>query len=118
MQRRTILLALVGAVLLLYVAQHTSIVLYERYESDWIFTPSHYLGGLSVGLALLYAASGLRLRLPIFLCLGPVLFVGVAWEIWEYAMGFDIHLVDTLNDLLADFLGGLSAYWFVQKDNA
>lgn len=113
MQRRNILFALVAAAAALYIAQSVGIALYEYREIEWIFTPSHFLGGMCVGLALLYMYKGLSMRLTLGACIAGVLLVGLCWEIYEYALGTDLGFVDTISDIIADMLGGYAAYMLV-----
>lgn len=113
MRRRNILFALFAAAAALYVAQSVGIALYQHREIEWLFTPSHFLGGMCVGLALLYMYRGFSMHLTLAACITGVLLVGLCWEIFEYALGFDLGVIDTISDIIADMLGAYAAYVLV-----
>ncbi len=95
----------------------------------WLDIPMHILGGLWIGLTVLsiyYRKSkrGKKDHLPLFvytLTIATVLFIGIAWEIYEFAVdrvvaAFGISLGDSLKDLVDDLLGGvLAAFIFVRR---
>ncbi len=98
---------------------------------QWYFdTGNHYfhiLGGLFIGLLATsyYRNEFAKLPQPLrFFCiLAIVMAVGVLWEFHEYAIGqlFGVplqgDLVDTIQDLLMDTLGGIMAGLFWMKSN-
>lgn len=86
----------------------------------------HFLGGLFVGLALIwvYLFSGIlsesektpEIKIsPLYIVLG-VLLVGLLWEAFEYLIGVfatEKMFPDTIFDLFADVAGGLTAYTYL-----
>ncbi len=86
----------------------------------WLDMPMHVISGMWValmGLTLYYrgARPVLKTRSTEFViafALATVLIVGLAWEVYEFAIGHMIAntvdgLRDTLSDLCDDFIGGL-----------
>lgn len=110
MHRTAALLLLCGASAALYLAQSAGIVFYERYALEIVFAPSHFLGGLCVGLAAVYASHVYGHRLLLWQCLLAVLCVGIGWEVWEYSWAQPIPAWDTALDIVMDLLGGYVAY--------
>ena len=83
----------------------------------WLDIPMHALGGAVVALGFLtcwarYARGDFRRGL--FVTLGAVMTVGLAWEVFEYATmiaGTEPGYVgDTILDLAMDFLGACAGY--------
>ncbi len=89
---------------------------------DWFDLVTHFLGGLWVGLAVLwfwyrsgYARAMARptgFRVPFELSLSAALGVGVLWELYEYGIWVfshygvpDAFMLDALGDLGMDLLG-------------
>ncbi|KND46986.1 MAG: putative membrane protein (4 TMH) [Parcubacteria bacterium C7867-004] len=82
--------------------------LYWRYT--WFDIVMHFLGGLTIGLALV-ALIGSRFRPVWFLVL--MIAVAVGWEVFEALVGIPREAnfkLDTALDLLMDTLGALLAY--------
>ncbi len=115
MSRKSVLIAFSISALLLSGLQAGGMALFEIYPTEWIFTPMHVFGGLIVGFFVLYLGAGLDIRVTRNLVLAAILVVGVAWEIMEYAVGFELTVIDTSTDLVADVAGALLAYWFVTR---
>ncbi len=115
MHRRRILLALVVAAAVLYAAQLIGISFFEQKEANWYFTPAHIIGGVCAALAYMYAVESLALRPALLHCLAAVLFVGVSWEIWEYATVPGLQSLDTASDIVADLVGGYVTFKVVYR---
>lgn len=115
MSRRGIIFSLLVVASLLYITQMIGIRVYETREVEWLFTPSHFFGGMTIGLIILYLARGFSIEATLVQCLFAVLTIGIAWEVWEYVMHFGIQPVDTISDIVADLLGGYSAYALVHR---
>lgn len=92
--------------------------LYWRYS--WLDMPMHFLGGLCValGFAILpffHITLAPRYRTLLYYLLF-VLFVGIMWEIFEYANGISLAsaherlLTDTGMDIILDLCGGYFGY--------
>lgn len=100
--------------------------LYLYWTTDWFDIPMHFLGGLLVGLVVIFICyvSG-YVRMPtmhrgvmIAVILGGVLLVGVAWEVWEIFVGFTdmaTDQVDTILDLIMDTIGGIVAIVYTKS---
>lgn len=90
--------------------------LYWRYL--WLDIPMHVLGGVTVALGVFFLSCVwnrvrercLRLA-PVLVC---VLFVGLAWEVYEYIIGIPLiethYTTDLITDLVMDILGGAIGY--------
>lgn len=82
-----------------------------------LYAPAHFLGGISVGIFVLYACSvaGWRPRLPYIVV--AVVAVGTAWELWEYGLGlteYPADSIDALSDYVMDISGAVLAYRFLR----
>lgn len=82
----------------------------------------HFLGGFWIGLALFYFLDIRDFNLKIFLkILFGVLLIGIFWEIFEifvnnlYFAKYPFDIIDTIEDVFFDLLGGLCAIWYFQK---
>ena len=92
------------------------------YSSIWWFDmPMHFLGGVWVGLILIYLfrVHGLSNKTILGLLLG-VLLVGVGWEFFEFAFvnpiaGNPFNTLDTLSDIFFDLAGGAFALLYFLK---
>ncbi len=93
------------------------------YSSVWYFDmPMHFLGGLWVGLALVYIFSPKQKNFTAFLkILALVLFIGVGWEVFEFIFNNVIaqnsfNVLDTVSDIFFDCAGGTLAvlYYFLR----
>lgn len=115
MHRRRILLALIVAAATLYAAQLIGIAFFEQKEANWYFTPAHVIGGVCAALAYMYVVEGFALRPTLLHCLVTVLIVGVSWEIWEYATVPALQSLDTASDIVADLVGGYTAFKVVYR---
>jgi hypothetical protein len=116
------LFVLIWAIALLHVAAEYY-YLYWMYR--WFDIPMHFLGGLWVGLAMLWVCfrSGYvpperaaRYRPFVVAVVGGML-IGLVWELYEYVVwvvsgkGLPLDYVpDSLLDLVMDFLGTLVAH--------
>lgn len=83
----------------------------------WLDIPMHFLGGATVALG--YQSRFLVHRFERYLSfgfgatLGAVLFVGGAWEVYEYLVDpiLTEFGIDTVVDLIMDVLGGVAGYF-------
>ncbi len=75
--------------------------------------PMHFMGGLFLGLALLWIFRVKMLSLKsAFYIIGGVIFIGLLWEVYEvivnnYFAQNPFDLIDTLSDLFFDSFGGI-----------
>ncbi|MDP3735519.1 MAG: hypothetical protein Q8R39_03780 [bacterium] len=81
------------------------------WEYAWLDLLMHFLGGVIVALLVRWGSErvwGVRFSLATVIL--AVLFVGIAWEVFEYALGLievprDVYIKDTAVDLILDMLG-------------
>jgi hypothetical protein len=106
---------------------HVIAIAFNLYDKvQWIDSPMHFLGGVSVGLMgvgilFLYGEKNPKSSIPLFIkvifVLGVVALVGIAWEWYEYLLDHVVFtreliglsqpsIADTLLDLFFDLLGG------------
>jgi hypothetical protein len=95
----------------------------EFYWSYWWYDiPMHLLGGIVV--ALVYA--WLQMSFPKIpqvswkSILVAIIFVGVAWEVWELFVGDTVlsddgYFLDTIKDLFDDIIGAFITYFIINK---
>lgn len=105
----------------------------------WIDIVLHVLGGAWIALLFFYVKNIYAPRMsevapvPLYfmVVVGMVMFVGVAWEWFEYAFDFfffyserflfraQLGLTDTMGDLAADFIGGaVAALYIIVRERA
>lgn len=92
------------------------------YSSIWYFDmPMHFLGGLWLGLALLwfFKIKDISLKSIFYLILG-VLLIGVLWEVFEVIIdeiitGNLFNTSDTISDIFFDLAGGTFAIFYFLK---
>ncbi|KND51342.1 MAG: putative membrane protein (4 TMH) [Parcubacteria bacterium C7867-001] len=81
--------------------------LFWRYV--WFDIPMHYLGGIAIAVFVLALLK--RDRSFLFLLVVTAAYLG--WEIFEYVYGLPReanYVLDTIQDLVMDSMGGLTAY--------
>lgn len=82
------------------------------------YTPAHYAGGICVGLFVYWLCLVTGKRATLIYVLSAIAVIGVAWELWEYALGltsYPTDTFDTITDLIADTLGALSVFWYYRN---
>ena len=91
----------------------------------WLDMPMHFLGGFCVALG--YAIIPFfKIQLPeslttVWVYLGAVLLVGIAWEVFELFTGISLAndaenlLLDTSVDVVLDLCGGYVAYALIKR---
>ena len=115
--RRTLLYAQL-AVLVLLTFLDIYLGVYDSYywRYPWFDVVTHINGGVWAACfaSWLFALRGIRPQF--FYCLLIVFAIGVAWEIFEAAVGltqFPEDLLDTIMDLCNDVIGGALALGFM-----
>ena len=117
--------------LVVIVTVHAFCLAYRIYYSyPWFDIPMHVLGGVLVGLLVLWFFAHVRhFQIKHFksqslaLVLLGVLAFGIAWEVYEVYLGFTDtnfpgYIADLYGDLGADVIGALLAYlYFVEGRN-
>lgn len=111
----TTLLALI-AVLYLYFGLHERF-LFTVFGWDILL---HVLGGAWVALAATWFFTLFHVRLGPWQLIAGVVFVGMAWEVFEYVYGiagsiFLSHQADTIKDLIVDTIGGFAALQVLKR---
>lgn len=95
------------------------------YDYVWCFDMlMHFLGGLWVGLALVWLFSGKGLRFSLGMMLKivlGVLIVGIGWELFElyfinYIAQNPFDALDAASDIFFDLLGGLCAMLYLWRN--
>ena len=92
------------------------------WKYPWLDLPMHFFGGVIICLLVRWWSERVwGIRLPFMIVILSVFFVGVGWEVFEYALGLievprDVYIKDTAIDLLLDTLGGgMAARLFTAK---
>ena len=99
-------------------------IFYFYWTLGWYDYMMHYLGGVSVALLVAWFISHKSLSwgnalITIFLV---TMFMGGAWEVFEYVNGITFategYTLDTVHDLLMDALGALTVgYLYIRNRN-
>jgi hypothetical protein len=114
----------VGFLLFVILAVHAWAIITSAYFNIWwLDIVMHFSGGFWVGLLGLLLIRGNSYPDPIFfwLVLGLATIIGVGWEFMEFSLNhlfenlgregfFQPSIEDVLGDLLADMLGGTTAF--------
>lgn len=80
------------------------------WDVAWYSAIAHILGGLWAALFFVWGQSMLGLPRNLMFCVIAVLVLGIFWEVFEFLIGathFPVDTVDTVADLLMDFVGGM-----------
>jgi hypothetical protein len=115
---RTFLFLYCAALLCTYGALVAGNYAYPSVASFWVYTPAHFLGGVSVGFFAALCMALARMPLRIGHVLIAIFVVGVGWEAWEYYLGlasYPVNAADTFTDLAADAAGALAAYAYTRR---
>ena|SRR3989338_1591622 len=85
----------------------------------WLDIPMHFFGGMWAGLCGLWLITRRGNSPSLALCLAFALFIGVAWEVFEYSEGIaaSYHFsypFDTAKDIVLDLLGATLG-WILAK---
>lgn len=92
----------------------------------WFDVLVHFFGGALVALTAFWFLFAARIipRIPstvsalLVSALAATLFIGIAWEIFEYtinAFSATNYLLDTAADLIADVVGALAAVFYIRR---
>ena len=117
-----LLISILVASVLILVFDVLASILYLYWTIWWFDIFMHTFGGLIIGLCILWILQKLSTKVPLYLYIWlvvlGVLVVGMGWELFEVFTGItDISkdLIDTIQDLICDTLGGLIAFWLSRK---
>ena len=124
MDRKRLFKTLTRLIVLIFILNYIATKLYW-YVSIWFFDmPMHFLGGLFLGLSIIWILSYKNLSLElslklIFKILLGVLVIGVSWEIFEILFNniiaqMPFNTLDTISDVFFDLAGGtFSIFYFL-----
>lgn len=113
--RVKLLVAVLLSSIFLAVMQFVALALHERYPIEWLFSPSHFLGGLCVGFAALYAHTYVKPLSPALILITSILVIGFAWEVMEYMLQLSAIGIEPLTDLVLDVAGAGTAFLLYRK---
>ncbi len=114
MERRYLFAAIVSLALIALSFSYFDIVRSFSDRFMWWDSYEHFLGGITVGFAALFALTLFQFpHRPVHVVIA-VLFVGLAWEVMEshYGLGGSKYMgywADTIKDLICDCAGGYAA---------
>ena len=117
MRKHSLLYTALGLTILLWVLNFIALTLYLYWTIGWYDLMMHFLGGLTIGMLVIWFLKledrSLKSFLVVFTC---VMAVGGAYEVFEYMNDITFstqeYPVDTVIDLVMDALGIISAYWW------
>ena len=120
MDRKKLLRTVVFLIIFIFLANYLALKFYWYYSIWYSDMIMHFLGGLWIGLAVIYLDPPHKPSfLSVFRVTMFVLLLGVGWEVYELFAYNDIvhvsfNLLDTLSDIFFDLAGGLAAilYFF------
>src|SRR3989338_8295 len=86
----------------------------------WLDIPMHFFGGMWAGLCGLWLIARRGNPASLLSCLAFALFIGIAWEGFEYSEGIaaSYHFsypFDTAKDLVMDLLGATFGWMLVKR---
>lgn len=125
MDSKKIFQQLASLVIAIFILNFLANKFYWYYSIWWFDMPMHFVGGFWLGMVFFWFFKVRRLNLSVNLTfltrlVAWVLFIGVAWELFEYFFinymaqnNFD--LIDTSSDLFFDLFGGITAVAFLLK---
>lgn len=96
---------------------------YLYYEIKNLDVPMHILGGLGFATLFVSLLNYQKKEITFKKLIISVLVIGIIWEIYEYSMYYFLGrdwggMVDTIKDLINDFIGGTIIYSFIKKDES
>ena len=94
---------------------------YSLYWRFWWFDiPMHILGGVWAGFCAAWLLARREESFSLAWCIALTLFVGIAWEIFEYSEGIAMpqylsYPLDTVKDIFMDLLGAVLAFLIARR---
>lgn len=125
MDSKKIFQQLASLVIAIFILNFLANKFHWYYSIWWFDMPMHFMGGSWLGMVFFWFFKVRELNLSVNLTfltrlVAWVLFIGVAWELFEYFFinymaqnNFD--LIDTSSDLFFDLFGGTTAVAFLLK---
>ena len=121
MNKKKILVRITSLILFIFVLDLMAMKFYWYSSMWWFDMPMHFLGGLWVGLALIWFLKPKELNSAIvFRIILGVFIVGLAWEIFEIVVNQlaaqdPFNTLDTLSDLCFDLAGAFFSILYFAK---
>jgi len=117
MKKRSLLYVGLGLAFLVWVLNSVALNLYLYWTVGWYDVMMHFLGGLTIGVLVMWVLGFENRSWKNFLiAFIAVLIVGVGWEIFEYINGMTFstekYAEDVFHDIVMDSLGAIVAYLF------
>ena len=120
MLRKPLFKEMFGVLVLIAFLHITGMNYFWYWKFFWFDILTHFLGGLWVGLAVLWLGNylledwKLNKRQTMFFVLCAVVFIGISWEVFEYVNGITVankkgYWSDTYLDIIMDLIGGVLA---------
>lgn len=113
--RKHLLLIGLSLTLLFWLLNFIALTFYLYWTTGWYDYMMHFLGGLTVGVLVIWTFN-IKNKSPLsFLVVFiSVLVVGGGWEVFEYVNDITFstegYTLDTIHDLIMDSLGAVVAY--------
>lgn len=112
----TVFMLFVISISVLFAVNTAALMLSLYWVYPWLDIPMHALGGVTVALGyqsrFILSRYKHKLSFGFLATVGFVMLIGVLWEVYEFIVGplLPGYLLDTLTDLVMDFLGGVLGY--------
>lgn len=104
---------------------YIALTLYLYWTVSWFDIGMHLLGGFILGLIAVFIISNFlnteiksNKKVAVLLVLSFVMVIGLGWELWELFVGLTNvieHKLDTVIDVIMDFIGGYFAFLYGKK---
>ncbi|MDP3763081.1 MAG: hypothetical protein Q8Q92_00225 [bacterium] len=116
MRKYSLLYTTLGLAILLWVLNLIALTLYLYWTMGWYDIMMHFLGGITIGMLVIWFLKIEDRSLKSFLtAVAWVIVVGGAYEVFEYVNDLTFstqeYSIDTAIDLVMDALGAIFAYW-------
>lgn len=118
MTYRTLFIAQALLLLVILIIHAVSLELFLYWHYPLLNRAIHFLGGLWVALACAWLLLRTSRNPTFVLIMLTTIGIGVAWEIFEVAIGMtseENYVLDTTLDLIMDTSGGLLGYFLIPK---
>lgn len=110
-----LLLIQLSVLFVLAVLQFLGEAHFLQWRFWWYDIMLHFLGGLWVGLFLVWILRRVEKNASLIFVVVGVLCIGIAWELFEIVIGSPRetrYYLDTIIDLIMDVVGALLGYWW------
>ncbi|MDO8569851.1 MAG: hypothetical protein Q7R89_03740 [bacterium] len=117
MRKSSLLYTALGFMIVFAVLDYVAQVFSLYWTLWWFDIMMHLLGGFSGGLVVLWFFGPFSIYRSLFLTIGCLLVIGIAWEIFEYTHDLPQPInygLDTVYDLINDTAGAVLSYFYVR----